>query len=120
MLKKPKIREAIDSRLAELRVSEPDDVATKIRKRKATIVYLVRAANGLVKIGKTVDIASRFNTLNTASPIDLEMIGAIHSDCASEIEGALHAQFAGKRVKGEWFALSEEDVASIGEQYVLQ
>lgn len=118
-LQKRAIREQIDRRLAELQVKIPEGVAKKRVRKKACFVYLVRAENGLVKIGKTVDVASRFNTLNTTSPIDLELMGYICSDCAGEIERALHSKFANVRARGEWFALVHEDIEWIGKNYVI-
>lgn len=116
-LSKPYIREMVNERLAELKVQNKQQVAVKPMKRKARIVYLICAANGLVKIGKTSDIVRRLNTLNTMSPIDLELLGVVASDCASEIEGALHTKFSDKRIKGEWFALTSSDIDLIWTQY---
>lgn len=121
-LTKPLIRQAVEARLAELGITDPAQVATFKRTRKASrpsVVYLIRAANGLVKIGKTFNVVKRFNTLNIGSPLDLEVVGVIHSENANEIERDLHARFADRRVKGEWFNLSSDDLAQVNQFYIV-
>jgi len=116
-LQKPYIRQEVDRRLAELRVNDRGLVSDKRTQRRACFVYLICAENGLVKIGKTVDIASRLRTLNAMSPVDLKLVGCVESEFADELENRLHAEFDAVRVKGEWFALSPDDVESIKRHY---
>ena len=121
-LQKPAIREWIDARLVELMVTDLAQVAKVKRTResnRAALVYLIRAENGLVKIGKTYNLIRRFNTLNIGSPLDLEILGCIHVENASEVEQDLHARFAEKRVKGEWFSLSTEDLDIIASLFIV-
>jgi hypothetical protein len=74
-------------------------------------VYFVRC-EAFIKIGIAGSVLRRFEHLQTASPFQLEGLGFIA--CASGAdavrrEAILHTQFAGHRVRGEWF----NDVPSI-------
>lgn len=88
-----------------------------MRRRAAAFVYLFRAENGLVKIGKTVNIQQRFKSIHTMSPIDIEVFAFLETEMADELEYELHIEFDVDRVKGEWFNLSDEDLQYIVEKY---
>jgi hypothetical protein len=75
-------------------------------------VYLIRAYQWY-KIGRTNYLSDRLASLSTLPPFDLELIHAIDCDDSRKAEAELHQTFAEKRVKGEWFLLSEEDVEVI-------
>lgn len=111
------IRQIIDQRLVDLKVDDRSLISNKQIRQQACFVYLVRAENGLVKIGKTSDMERRFKTLDTMCPVDLEIVGCISSELADELEDKLHAEFDDVRVKGEWFALSLDNIESIKQRY---
>lgn len=96
-----------DRRITGLRLSNGKSA------RNGEYVYLIRAANGLVKIGYTQDVARRFYSLTNTSPIALELIGCIETAIAETIEAELHQQYAHVREHGEWFRLSDNDVQEI-------
>jgi|HubBroStandDraft_6_1064221.scaffolds.fasta_scaffold00174_66 hypothetical protein len=80
------------------------------------VTYFVGADTftGLVKIGRTHDLAQRMRTLQIGSPIMLALWAVIPGDC----EIALHmehriGQPGGAWHHGEWFALSYEQVAAL-------
>ena len=112
-LKKRSVREAVDASLSEGQKARNE--ATRHKKRVK--VYLIRAENGLVKIGKTANIESRFSTLNHASPIDLELVHVFDTLFGDELEEELHALYDDRRIKGEWFRLSDQDVREIIRRY---
>lgn len=87
------------------------------RVRSHEYLYLIRAENGLIKIGYSEDVQRRYSLLNTASPIALELLWFMESARARLIEAELHQRFASKRVRGEWFAIGDEDVESIRQDY---
>jgi hypothetical protein len=74
------------------------------------LVYLIKAANGLFKIGRTNAIRFRMAELRVASPIRL----TLHSYAAVRrtrlVERYLHAKFKACRLHGEWFKLSESQL----------
>lgn len=76
-------------------------------------VYLVKAENGLTKIGVSRDPKKRFDGLCTMSPIDLELIFYASSLWGRRLEKHFHERFKDKRIKGEWFNLDDEDIESI-------
>ena len=80
---------------------------------KSGYVYLIKASNGLFKIGKAKNIKDRLKILNTMCACKLELICAIYSDKPYALERRLHNQYAEKRSHGEWFALAREDIESI-------
>lgn len=81
--------------------------------RNDEVVYLIRAANGLVKIGFTNNLARRLHNLNSASPLDLKVIGCIKTAIAETIEAELHERYRHLRIRGEWFQLDDADVRDI-------
>jgi hypothetical protein len=76
-------------------------------------VYVLRADNGLVKIGQTKRPKDRFRTFNTGLPYDLECIHLIEHNDFLELEVYLHSRFERNRVRGEWFRLSDEEIRDI-------
>jgi hypothetical protein len=67
-------------------------------------------SNGLIKVGYSKDPKLRESTLQSEKP-DIEMIFNIA--CDKSMERKLHKQYASKRVRGEWFRLSEIDIEII-------
>ncbi|MDX0227156.1 hypothetical protein GOC26_23245 [Sinorhizobium meliloti] len=63
-------------------------------------IYAVRGA-GMVKIGRAVAPEIRFDTLQSGSPVKLDLVGYIDGDHACERE--LHDRFKCYRAHGEWF-----------------
>lgn len=74
-------------------------------------VYLMRHACGQYKIGYTAGNPKlRERTLQAEDP-QLELVQWWMGNTADEM--ALHAVFAPKRTRGEWFRLDESDIATI-------
>lgn len=70
--------------------------------------YLMKDSSGLYKIGCSVDPRSRLDSMKTGNAT-IELVCIIKEN----IEQELHTKYASKRVKGEWFKLSEKDVRDI-------
>ena len=75
-----------------------------------TWVYFVGCA-GFVKIGVTNNVPGRLSALRTASPFPVGLLGLVEGTAKDEAD--LHGYFKAKRVRGEWFALNEDDVLGI-------
>lgn len=73
-------------------------------------VYFVAGA-GLIKIGISTNVPSRFRAIRNASPVQVELIGSCPGTTATE--GWLHSQFASQRRHGEWFEDTPELRAEI-------
>jgi hypothetical protein len=80
---------------------------------KTEYVYLCRASNGLVKIGKSTNIKQRIYHLHTASPWDLEFIFAIENDGKTNLEREIQLMYKDKLQRYEWFSLSGRDLEDI-------
>jgi len=85
----------------------------KHQRQKRGYVYLLRADNGLYKIGKTNYLDRRITDLSIKLPYKLDLIHSIESENMDALEQSLHERFADKRVRDEWFALNAEDVEFI-------
>lgn len=90
---------------------------SKQKQRKSNYVYLIGAPNGLVKIGITNNVQKRFKDINATSPVELYLVSSFSSSNAAKIEKELHLKFEGKRVKGEWFNIGQDDISWIKQRY---
>lgn len=65
-----------------------------------------------VKIGYTNNKSpiKRFEQFKTYAPFGAEILGFIQTNEAKKYETDLHLKYSSKRLDGEWFEISEEDV----------
>ena len=75
-------------------------------------VYLLQTEHGY-KIGKSVNPKSRIASLRTASSFKIHVLAVIYASKMGALERALHASFASKKIRGEWYLLDEADIAYI-------
>ncbi|MGH9605550.1 MAG: GIY-YIG nuclease family protein [Terracidiphilus sp.] len=76
-----------------------------------SFIYLVLdERTGCIKIGRSKTPNARERTLQSENPTH-RMLFAHPAD--ADFERELHQEFAERRVRGEWFRLSEEDIESI-------
>lgn len=76
------------------------------------IIYFVHAVDvGLIKIGFTRDLNTRLRDLRVTSPAALTLVA--YELGAPDRERELHRAFAGDRVRGEWFRLTDRIRAEI-------
>lgn len=97
-------------RLREKAVKSHEALSPVMEPDHSGLVYVIRADNGFCKIGYTKDVIKRLNQLETASPCELELIIVIKAEDMYELEKELHARYADRQKKGEWFALTEPDI----------
>ncbi len=109
LLSCPVIREQIETRITELEI-DPTRVPDHKIIPMAAQVYIIREEHGLVKIGKAVNFASRFYNLSKNIPYSLTVLAVLNTPYASDIEKELHAIFAHRKVKGEWFDLNDTEI----------
>jgi hypothetical protein len=81
----------------------------------AQYVYLIQdvSATGLCKIGMSNDVNRRVMELRTSSPFKIEVVHIVRTNDMRKLEKQLHMTHAAKCVRGEWFALSPDDIAYI-------
>ena len=75
--------------------------------------YLMKDSNtGLIKIGKAIDPKFRERTLQSEKPTI-----SLFTICDDLVERELHKKYNDKRVRGEWFKLSKDEVSDIIKEY---
>lgn len=84
---------------------------------KAGFLYVIfiedTAGKRICKIGMTECFGVRMTSHQCSSPFDVRVACAFYVGNMRREERFLHDMFAGKHVRGEWFDLSEEDIAFI-------
>jgi len=75
-------------------------------------VYIV-SSQGLYKIGRTSQLAKRMSSLSRSVGVPVNLVHVVYDGVNGEVECALHSMFSNKRVMGEWFDLSRDDIEKI-------
>lgn len=78
-------------------------------------VYVLATPIGAYKIGRTAFPDNRLRTFAARLPFAVEYFCLISTDDMITLENELHRFFAHKRTNGEWFALTETDLAYLKE-----
>jgi hypothetical protein len=89
--------------------------SVKVSREECFVYLMIDTANGFHKIGISNHPEFRERTLQSEKP-SIEKVCAKKYPSrliAQSIESALHKTFASKRIRGEWFNLSKNDVAQI-------
>ena len=77
-------------------------------------VYFISNGRNAVKVGKSgTCIKNRFVTLQIATPDPLRVVAVIADPDPAVLEKRLHAMLESKRIRGEWFAISDEEAVAI-------
>lgn len=82
-------------------------------KPKDGYVYLVQSPTGAYKIGRTMNPQNRLKTFHVKLPFEVDFVALIPTEDSWKLESELHGKFYKKRIRGEWFNLSPEDVEYI-------
>lgn len=89
----------------------------KAEKPAAGFVYVIyledSASERFYKIGMSTSFSDRFDAHQCASPFKLCVACAYFVGNARSEEAHLHAYFWSKRVRGEWFRLTDDDLVTI-------
>jgi hypothetical protein len=75
-------------------------------------VYLLRSSQ-VYKIGCTGNVRNRMVDLWEMLPPGVRLIAFFPTSSFRAIEWLLHKQYADRRIQGEWFNLSEEEICEI-------
>ena len=75
--------------------------------------YLIRAENGLCKLGLSKNPRKRFMQIKGSSPVPVELVHVIATNQMNRLEYELHETFKAQRKTAEWFALDENDILNI-------
>lgn len=85
----------------------------QINSKTGGYVYLLQSPTKAYKIGRTRNPDNRLETFSVKLPFEVEYTCVIRCDDMYSLEKELHGRFADKRINGEWFNLSPEDVDHI-------
>src|SRR5688572_18714460 len=78
-------------------------------------VYIIRLGRHC-KIGITKNMRRRMISIQGSNPEHLEIVHTIPTNNMRRAERQIHEQFASRRIRGEWFDLSDDDIA-VARQY---
>ena len=95
------LNEALEKRL----LRHPE----KLQNPMPGYVYLMKMC-GYYKIGYSQDPTTRSKEIGVLAPMQPEIVHTIFTNNMRETEAVFHYQFREKRIRGEWFDLSEDDV----------
>lgn len=102
---------------AKKAISLTEDVKTTI----SFIYFIFNRDSQAIKIGRAIDVQKRLKSLQTSSPVSLEVLKVVPVESlkkAQEIEIYLHRKFDHLRLSGEWFkadSLLKDYIASCDE-----
>lgn len=87
------------------------------RSRRFGYAYILRSSTGYYKIGRTVNPEDRQRTFSVKLPFSVRYDLVIPSPDYIGFENYLHQHYRDKRVDGEWFALTADDLNLLKEAY---
>lgn len=101
-----------NSNLAASYSVEIPELLQKKEVKKNGFVYLLEDSSGYIKIGCSQDIKKRIENIQSNNPT-IKVLKLIETNDITGLESKLHKAFANKRIKGEWFLLTEDDIKQI-------
>lgn len=110
--RRPRPSSTARSRIAPERLQPIEVVGEPTAGVRAGVVYVLKSAYGY-KVGRTRNVPARMRAFGVHLPIAYTIpICAWFDDC-HHAEHRYHDMFASKRINGEWFDLTDEDVQTI-------
>lgn len=93
-----------------------------INSQKNGMVYFIKNGkkSNLYKIGCSFDLDKRLKSYKTSFESGVFVLGLINASDCFVLEKEIHQTFREKRVNGEWFKLSFEDVLYLKEVYEVE
>lgn len=74
------------------------------------VYFVLDSATGLYKIGRSRQPKDRVENMRTGASAPLYFAAVIHVDDMVVHERLMHRRFDDKRVRGEWFGITQQDI----------
>lgn len=108
---KQRIQKAIQPLLPEPIIS---DTFPRVTVTKHGYIYLIKKeGSDIYKIGKSIDPVTRIHRFEIVLPFPIVPIHVIDCVDYDQAEIDLHRRYAHRRIRGEWFALTPDEVTEI-------
>jgi len=93
----------------------------KVASNKSSHVYLIHAfGTDMFKIGIATDSFKRIKTLQTGSPVELQLIRNVKCKYPSMLENELHTGIFNKyHSHGEWFKIPKEECVALFDKHTI-
>ena len=114
------IREMNFSRSLKEMTKESLSYRSNKNSKKGFVYFASSLESSSVKIGSTRNISSRMSQLSTSSPSKIRPIFSFLCENRLKAERLLHSHFAKKRLNGEWFSLSKDEIELAKEKEFLR
>lgn len=87
--------------------------ALPLRPRVTGHVYILRSEAGQYKVGCSRELQRRIGGIAASLPFSVDLVHSIKTDDMERLERGLHTVYssAQRRINGEWFHLSADDIA---------
>lgn len=92
-----------------IELNTKEEIGEATNEFRTPSVYLLRC-NEFYKIGRSGNILSRIEGLQIGNPYPIDLLFFCRTLKDLEVERKLHTHFVTKKVRGEWFQLSERDL----------
>jgi len=88
-------------------------------RKNQCVYFFAHKGSENVKIGmtKSTDVGERFKAFCTYAPLGAKIIGLIKTEDARQLESKIHIELKHKRLKGEFFNISENECRDIIKKY---
>jgi hypothetical protein len=73
------------------------------------IYFIIESQNNYVKIGRSVNVEKRLNSLKTSTPAKLSLEIEIPTYHDTQGERFFHSLFSQNKIRGEWFNINQDE-----------
>jgi hypothetical protein len=103
----------LDIKLKKIKREKVKSENKEKRKNISGYVYILKADNGIYKIGRTINLDNRIFDIGIKVPMKIDLYHSFISSDYINAEKILHEKFSDKRDHGEWFHLTKNDLTYI-------
>ena len=99
-----------NSHMNFMNMSEIQEELKQAENTSEFVYFIKNTETARFKIGRTQNVEDRLCQLQTGNDCPLILYKIIPSENSAELETSLHNKFAEYHIRGEWFAISEEQI----------